>query len=204
MTNRIDHWNNIYNTKELNQVSWYQPNPEISLKLIKDSQLPKDAAIIDVGGGDSFLTDRLIDLGYSNITVLDISEKALQRAQQRLGQKAHIVQWIVSDITLFSPQIKYDLWHDRAAFHFLTTQEEIEKYKKALYSGIKKDSHFIVGTFSEIGPDRCSGINIRKYTKEGLAKEFKPDLETLQLYSEKHQTPFNTIQHFSFAHLKKY
>jgi len=200
---RKNHWNEIYSTKNLNQLSWHQPIPEISLKLIKASQLQKDAAIIDVGGGDSLLIDHLLEQGYTNLTVLDISEKALERAQQRIGQKAHLVHWINSDITLFDPPSTYDLWHDRAVFHFLTTQNDIEKYKEVLRVGVKHNSHLIVGTFSEKGPERCSGIKIKKYTKELLAKEFQPEFETLKLYSDNHQTPFNTLQPFSFAHLKK-
>ena len=126
MDNRKSHWENIYQTKDISTVSWYQPTPSTSLDLIAEMDLDKEAAIIDIGGGDSFLPDFLLKLGYTNISVLDISEKALENAKSRLGEDAKKINWIVSDITKFSPKEKYDLWHDRAAFHFLTEEKEIQ------------------------------------------------------------------------------
>src|SRR5690606_5640055 len=148
----------IYETKTLKEVSWYQPIPETSLEFIQKMSIPKDAAIIDIGGGDSFLVDYLLDLGFSNISVLDISEKAIERAKERLGNSAEKVNWIVSDITEFESEKRFDLWHDRAAFHFLTNENDIQKYVELTRKLIRKNGALIIGTFSEYGPKKCSGI----------------------------------------------
>lgn len=200
---RVAHWENIYGTKKLTEVSWYQAKPEVSLRLIHESGIQKDEAIIDIGGGDSFLVDHLIEAGYTNITVLDISQKAIERAQERLGDKAELVNWIVSDITAFEPKQEYQLWHDRAVFHFLTSPIDIEHYKSCLTQATGINSHLIVGTFSESGPDKCSGIQIKKYSKQELAEEFRAHFKTVELFNIDHPTPFNTIQNFSFVHLER-
>jgi len=200
---RKKHWENIYQTKQLAEVSWYQPNPETSLNFIEEFGIAKDARIIDVGGGDSFLVDHLLGLGFTNLTVLDISEAALQRAQQRLGEHAHIVNWIVADVTQFEPEDKYDLWHDRAAFHFLTDEVEIEKYLKTVWNSLATDGIFIIGTFSERGPTKCSGIDIKQYSEQSMDERLSKSFEKIKCVSVDHKTPVDKIQNFVFCSFKK-
>lgn len=202
MSNNKSHWESIYTNKPLTDVSWYQPTPALSLRWIQEALPSKDAAILDVGGGDSFLVDHLLAAGYGNVSVLDISEAAIDRAKVRLGRKADQVKWMVEDIVDFRSKEKYDLWHDRAAFHFLTADEQVASYKQNLLEAMPDNGQLIVGTFSESGPDRCSGINIKKYAKEELAVAFGARFETVQMLNEVHPTPFDTTQNFSFVHLK--
>lgn len=197
------HWQNIYATKDFENVSWYQKYPKTSVRLIEESNLPKDAAIIDIGGGDNYLVDALLELGYTNITVLDISENAIERAKKRLGDKANSVNWIVSDITDFQPQQKYDYWHDRAVFHFLTDDEKVAKYQRLVSGGVGNGKYFSIGTFSENGPNKCSGIEIRKYSTDDLNEKFSQNFEELERFNEVHPTPFDTTQDFSFVKFKK-
>ena len=197
-TERKAHWENIYSTKSLNEVSWYQPTPETSLDFIKKLNLPKDASIIDIGGGDSFLVDNLLALGYTNISVLDISEKAIERAKERLGNNSTKVKWIVSDIATFNPTEKYDLWHDRAAFHFLTNLKEINHYTKIITQSLSLNGYVILGTFSKNGPLKCSGIEITQYNTEDLITTFR-DLRLIESKAIEHSTPFDTTQNFTFA-----
>ena len=147
-----EHWQDIYATKGMQEVSWFQKVPEISLDLIQKVAPNKDASIIDVGGGDGFLVDNLLELGYTNITVLDISENAINRAKQRLGNIDEKVKWVISDITNFLPEKKYDVWHDRAVFHFLTEQKDIAKYKTLVNKSI--NDYFVLATFSDEGPNK--------------------------------------------------
>ncbi len=200
--NRKNHWENIYSTKELNEVSWYQPTPETSLSFVKSADLNKNARIIDIGGGDSFLVDNLIDLGYTNVSVLDISGKAIERAKKRLGKKADLVTWIESDVNDFNPEGKYDFWHDRAAFHFLTDAEEIANYSKLIEDALLQSGHAVIGTFSKTGPLKCSGIEITQYSKEELCTQFG-SLSQVDELEVGHGTPFNTTQDFIFCHFKK-
>jgi len=145
---RKNHWETVYETKQPNEVSWTQENPKTSIDFIRETQLEKSAKIIDIGGGDSKLVDYLLEEGYENISVLDISANALERAKKRLGKNAEKVTWIVSDITEFKPEVTYDIWHDRATFHFLTTSEQIKKYAEITQKWI--NGFLIIGTFSEI------------------------------------------------------
>ena len=165
-----EHWEQVYKTKTPDQVSWTQENPKTSLDYIKASKLPKNAALIDIGGGDSLLVDYLLDAGYSEITVLDISEQAIKRAQKRLEIAADKVTWIVSDILDFKPKRTYDLWHDRATFHFLTTATEIEAYKNTVTQCV--DSYMVLGVFSKEGPLKCSGLPIAQYNLAELTACF--------------------------------
>lgn len=201
--NRKNHWENIYQTKELSEVSWFQPIPKSSLDLIRKTKLSKQAKIIDVGGGDSYLVDHLLDLGYCNLTVLDISEAAIERAKKRLGERSKLVKWIVSDITTFNPSEKYDCWHDRAAFHFLTEEAEIAAYIKVLNESIAENGNLIIGTFSEKGPEKCSGIHIQQYTEKSLTKQFIVSFQKVECNTIDHETPFNTIQNFVFCRFRK-
>jgi cyclopropane fatty-acyl-phospholipid synthase-like methyltransferase len=195
------HWENVYETKNPEQVSWTQEIPKTSLNLIHSFGLDKKAKIIDIGGGDSKLVDFLIEEGFENITVLDISEKAIEKAQLRLGSKADKVNWIVSDITQFAPATQYDIWHDLAAFHFLTTEVDINKYVKTIEKSVSK--HLIIGTFSENGPQKCSGLEIKQYSQETLEKLFQKDFQVIECFTEDHTTPFDTKQNFIYCSLKR-
>ena len=200
---RKKHWENMYNTKNLNEVSWYQPTPETSLEFITNANLPRDAKIIDIGGGDSFLVDHLLELGYSNVSVLDISEKAIERAKQRLGEKAAKVTWIVSDICEFQTGEKYDFWHDRAAFHFLTKDSDIQNYLEKVGRFIFEKGLLVIGTFSETGPLKCSGIEIKQYTETSLTSLLNQFFEKIKCIIVDHKTPFDTMQNFVFCVFNK-
>lgn len=198
---RKNHWETVYETKNPNQVSWTQEIPKTSLEFIHSFELNKTAKIIDVGGGDSKLVDYLLDEGFENITVLDISEKALAKAQKRLGDKATKVNWVVSDITEYKPETTFDVWHDRATFHFLTTTEQIEKYMIIARNSVK--GYLIIGTFSENGPTKCSGLKIKQYSQKELTAEFKNGFDKIRCVTEDHKTPFDTTQNFLFCSFKK-
>ena len=198
---RKKHWETVYETKSPDEVSWTQEIPKTSLAIIDSFGLNQSAKIIDIGGGDSKLVDHLLDHGFTNITVLDISEKALEKAKLRLGEKAKMITWIVSDILEFEPADTYNVWHDRAAFHFLTTEKEIEKYQSIVE---KAASEFLViGTFSENGPLKCSGLEISQYSEEKLAAIFKNNFDKIDSVVEDHQTPFGTTQNFLFCSFRK-
>lgn len=196
-----EHWQNIYATKGMQEVSWFQQVPETSLALIQKVAPNKDAAIIDVGGGDGFLVDELLKLGYANITVLDISENAINRAKARLGDVANKVKWLVSDITEFVPTEKYDVWHDRAVFHFLTEKKDIEKYKQLVNKNVEE--HFILATFSDEGPNKCSGLEICKYSELDLKNQFNDSFTVIESFKMNHKTPFDTTQNFTFSVFQK-
>ena len=200
---RKKHWEKIYQTRALNEVSWYEPTPETSLDFIKQFNVPLTAKIIDVGGGDSLLVDHLLQLGYTNVTVLDISEAAITRAKARLGEKARLVQWIVADASSFEPAEKYDFWHDRAAFHFLTDEHEISSYLDIAQRSLAPDGILVIGTFSEQGPDKCSGIRIRQYSEAGMAERLKMFFKKIKCITIDHRTPFDTIQQFVFCSFRK-
>lgn len=201
MENRKEHWENVYNTKTPEQVSWTQAKPKTSLDFIQRSGISKSDAIIDVGGGDSNLVDFLLADGYTNITVLDISEKAIERAKLRLGDLAKDVKWVVSDITEFTPEEKYALWHDRAAFHFLTKDEDKSKYIETCKSFV--NTQVVIGTFSQEGPLKCSGIEIQRYTVASLSGILKPAFSLVSCLIEDHITPFDTEQNFIFCNFRK-
>lgn len=200
---RKSHWETIYETKALTDVSWYQPIPQTSLDFIDKTGVSKNAKIIDIGGGDSFLVDHLLDLGYKNLSVLDISHAAIERAKKRLGKKAEIVNWIVSDITLFETTEQFDVWHDRAAFHFLRSEEDIESYVQHVKNYTHENSHLIVGTFAKDGPLKCSGIEITQYSGESLRSIFSLGWDQKENQKVIHPTPFNTEQAFVFSHFSK-
>ena len=195
------HWEKVYETKKSKEISWTQLVPQTSLNFIHSYHLPKTASIIDVGGGDSNLVDHLLDEGFTNLTVLDISARALDNAKQRLGAKAEKVTWIVSDIISFEPTTTYDVWHDRATFHFLTTKEQIEKYIKVVERSVK--GYMIIATFSEVGPEKCSGLDVQQYSEEKLETILNNRFLKLHCITEDHITPFNTTQNFLFCSFKK-
>ena len=191
------HWETVYETKSPQEVSWTQEIPQISLDFIQSFQLNKDARIIDIGGGDSLLVDHLLDLGFMNLSVLDISAHAIERAKVRLGERASLVQWIVSDINDFQPEITYDLWHDRAAFHFLTAPTDINRYTRLVGNHAK---NLVIGTFSKDGPLKCSGLEITQYDEKELDELFgSHGFELKTTKREDHMTPFGSSQNFVFA-----
>lgn len=193
------HWENIYSTKTLQEVSWYQPHPETSLTFLEKLAIPFSAPIIDIGGGDSLLVDHLLALGYEDISVLDISETAIHKAQSRLGTKAAKVHWILSDVTNFEPQRRYDFWHDRATFHFLTHEDEINKYIQVMQQGLSPIGKSVIGTFALNGPTKCSGIEIRQYSETTMAERLKEVFQKIFCIPEQHTTPWKTIQEFIFC-----
>lgn len=197
------HWENVFTTKAEEEVSWFQPYPKTSMEFVELFNLPLDANIIDIGGGDSHFVDALLDKGYRNIYVLDISANAIKRAKQRLGERANKVHWIVSDVTEFEPPVQFDFWHDRAAFHFLTTEDTIYKYVSIAEDAIKKDGYLILGTFSENGPKKCSGLEIKQYSEASMSARFEVAFERIKCVTEDHTTPFNTVQNFLFCSFKR-
>ena len=199
--NKKNHWETVYETKNPDQVSWTQQIPTTSLEFIRSFNLNKNAKIIDVGGGDSKLVDYLLEEGFENITVLDISLKAIEKSKHLLGDKANRVTWIVSDITEFKPETTFELWHDRAAFHFLTSVEQIDKYIEIARQCV--NGFLTIGTFSESGPTKCSGLVIKQYNQEQLASEFKNGFNKIRCVNEDHVTPFDTTQNFLFCSFKK-
>ena len=199
-----EHWENVFSTKSENEVSWYQAYPQISIDFIQQFQLSSDAKIIDVGGGDSYLIDALLELGYSNLTVLDISAKAIEKLKNRLGTRANNkVTFIVSDILDFNPTIVYDVWHDRASFHFLTGKIQIKKYAALVALAIADKGNLVIGTFSKTGPKKCSGLDITQYSESKMIEIFKTHFDFIDSKEVEHQTPFNTIQNFIFCNFKR-
>ncbi len=192
-----NHWERVYETKQPNEVSWTQGIPQTSLDFIHSFKLPKSAKIIDVGGGDSRLVDFLLDEGFEIVTVLDISAKALERAKKRLCKKAENVNWVVSDVTDYKPETYFDVWHDRAIFHFLTTIEEIEAYLELARKVVA--GFMTIGTFSDAGPTKCSGLNIKQYSESELQEQLDGGFEKIKCITEDHQTPFGTTQNFLFC-----
>ena len=192
-SDRKKHWENIYQTKDLKDVSWYQPTPTTSLDFLKQFNIPTTAKIIDIGGGDSFLVDHLLDLGYTDLTILDISAASLDRAKQRLGDRSKKVKWIVADATTFKPTEQYDFWHDRAAFHFLTQEQEITDYIVTIQKSIKPTGILVIGTFSEQGPKKCSGIEIKQYSETTMTDRLKNFFEKVKCITVDHKTPLSLI-----------
>lgn len=199
MINKKAHWENVFETKNSNEVSWTQKYPKTAIDYLETLNLSKTANIIDVGGGDSNLVDALLDKGYSNIWILDISNTALEKAKKRLGEKANLVHWIVSDVIEFNPQIQFDFWHDRAVFHFLTEEKYISKYVQLVNNSIAENGHFLLGTFSENGPFKCSGLEIKQYSENLMKNTFSKNFEAIKCFTENHTTPFDTNQNFQFC-----
>lgn len=198
------HWENIYKTKSSKEVSWYAPHLGKSLEFIVGLGLPKNAQVIDIGGGASTLPDDLLAEGFKNITVLDISSEALEVSKKRLGGRAQSIQWIESDATKASLPIgRYDLWHDRAVFHFLTEQQDRIKYVKILKDALKPGGYILVATFGPNGPLKCSGLEIVRYSAEGLQKELGQEFRLEKQLIEIHSTPFNITQEFLYCLFKR-
>lgn len=198
------HWEKVYTSRAPEAVGWFQPRAEVSLDLIKASGVGKDAGIIDVGGGASTLVDDLVANGYADLTVLDLSAAALQAARQRLGAKESMVRWIEDDITTakLAPH-RYDVWHDRAVFHFLIAAEQRAAYVRAVLHAVKPGGHVIVATFAEDGPTQCSGLPVVRYRPHELQHEFGGEFILLDHRKEAHHTPFGTVQQFTYCHFRR-
>ncbi len=199
-----DHWERVYGTRPTDSVSWYQPHADRSLRLIEQAGIGVEAAIIDVGGGASTLVDGLLARGFRNITVLDLSDAALQAARQRLGQRASAVQWRVADVTTAElPRHGYDLWHDRAVFHFLMSPEDRQAYVRKVLHSVRPGGHVIVATFAEDGPLQCSGLPVMRYDADGLHAEFGEAFTLVGHEREVHHTLMGSTQQFTYCYCRK-
>jgi SAM-dependent methyltransferase len=198
-TDRQAHWQNVYTSKDEKAVSWFQDRPAISLAFIAAAKVQPDAAIIDIGGGASRLVDALLDDGYSNVTVLDLSEAALTASRKRIGPRAELVKWVAADVTTWQPSEQYDLWHDRAAFHFLTEEDDRQAYVWRLMTALRNGGQVIIGTFSLDGPQRCSGLPVMRYDAASLAAVLGPRFRLLASRVEEHRTPWGASQIFQFS-----
>ena len=197
------HWDKIYTNKAPNQVSWYRRHLETSLALIIRATNDRTASVIDVGGGESTLVDDLLDQGFQNITVLDLSEAAMEVNKTRLREKASSVRWIIADITRIElePNV-YDVWHDRAVFHFLTAREQRAAYVRQVAHSVKPGGHIIVSTFGPEGPIKCSGLDVVRYDADSLHHEFGMRFRLVESSKEVHQTPFGTTQQFLYCYCR--
>ncbi len=196
---RHAHWENVYATRSPDEVSWYQRSPETSLALIERAGVAKDAPIIDVGGGASRLVEALLERGFADVTVLDISERALHCARERLGDRATEVRWIAADVTQVKLERRFALWHDRAAFHFLIDEEDRRRYRELLHRSTAPGAHVLMATFALDGPDRCSGLPVQRHSPETLQAALGSDLELVESRDEDHVTPSGSVQRFTFA-----
>ena len=199
MSTRQTHWDDVYSTKAADTVSWFQPRAEMSMLLIAESGAFDDSAVIDIGGGSSVLVDQLLDADFSDVTVLDISERALVGSKERLGDDANQVHWIVSDVLEWAPARSYDVWHDRAVFHFLTDERDQAVYRTTLLKALSPDGMVGIGTFAEDGPERCSGLPVKRWSAAALAFELGPEFRLIESLRENHRTPAGAVQPFTWA-----
>jgi SAM-dependent methyltransferase len=193
------HWQRVYDEKMPAEVSWYQPVPDKSLQLIRGTGLARNEPVLDVGGGASTLVDHLHADGYTDITVMDISGRALELARARLGESADAINWIESDVTAFEPQRRYALWHDRAAFHFLTDAADRDRYIDVAKRALKPGGYFVLATFGPEGPERCSGVEIRRYGIEQLQELFGGGFKLGGYELDQHVTPMGSAQQFLYS-----
>ena len=196
---RKQHWEEVYRQKAEDAVSWFQVHPDISLELIRAAGLQPSDPLIDVGGGASRLVDHLLGEGYRDLTVLDISEAALERAGARLGPRALEVQWLVADVTRWHPERRYRLWHDRAVFHFLTEAADRAAYVANLRAALGDGGRALIASFAPDGPERCSGLPVRRYAPESLATELGPEFRLAEHRAEQHITPAGRVQSFQYS-----
>jgi len=200
---RKQHWETVYAKKAENEVSWFQQEPAVSIEFIRHCGADKDAAIIDIGGGESRLVDRLLDAGYSNVTVLDLSAHAIEHTRARLKERAAAVNWIVADITAWTPPRRYRLWHDRAVLHFLTEPQERKAYIRVLAEAVEPGGCVVISTFALDGPERCSGLPVMRYSGKTLAAELGREFRLIETVSEDHRTPGGAVQRFQFSRLQR-
>jgi trans-aconitate methyltransferase len=193
---RRDHWQAVYNNKAENEVSWFQESPALSIELLKQVGATPNSAVIDIGGGASRLVDNLVDRDYVDVTVLDLSKAALDVARLRLGSLADRVSWITADVTAWQPQRAYDVWHDRAAFHFLTEESDRAAYVTRLVRGVKPGGHIIIATFALDGPEKCSGLPVMRYSPERLGQTLGQAFQLVEMRQHTHSTPWKSEQKF--------
>jgi SAM-dependent methyltransferase len=198
-TDRKAHWEAVYTTKGENEVSWFQDNPAPSLELIDLARPTKESHIVDIGGGASRLVDRLLARGFSHVSVLDISAAALDVAKARLGARASSVQWIVADVTTWHSAQKFDIWHDRAAFHFLIDPKDRAAYVARMKQALRPGGHAMIATFAIDGPEKCSGLPVNRYDPPGLARELGEGFVLVESRRHDHATPWNSKQRFQFS-----
>ena len=200
---RKAHWENVYTTKGEKEVSWFQENPAPSLELIALAGLSADATIIDIGGGASRFVDALVERKIGQITVLDLSAAALDAAKERLGERGAGVEWVVADVTTWEPSQTYDLWHDRATFHFLTDASDRSAYVRHLKKAVRSGGHVIIGTFALDGPERCSGLPIVRYDEGMLGAILGSDFRLIDSRRHDHTTPWGAVQRFRFSTFRR-
>ncbi len=200
---RQDHWQDVYVSKGESEVSWFQESPEPSLELLKKAGASQSSSVIDIGGGASRLVDRLVEEGFGDLTVLDLSEAALAASRTRLGDRGTAVEWIAADVTQWRPRRTYDFWHDRAAFHFLVDEPDREAYVERLVQALPVGAHAIIGTFAPDGPEKCSGLPVQRYDSERLAEVLGQRFELLGSLCHRHLTPWNSEQRFQFSTFKR-
>jgi len=198
-----DHWDNVYQTKAITDVSWYEPHAEQSLALIRSTGVRPTEPIIDVGGGASFLADELLAAGYCDLTVLEISAAVLDKRRERFGAHGSSVTLLHQDVRTFQPQRRYALWHDRAVFHFLTDPADRQLYVRAVNRALGPGAHLIIATFGPSGPQRCSGLPTMRYDPQTLASELGPDFKLVESSLVLHQTPWNTPQQFLYCRFER-
>lgn len=194
-----EHWQQMYSTRQEQELSWFEEAPAISLELLLAPPLEIDAPVLDVGGGASRLVDALLDRGFTQAAVLDISAAALEKSKRRLASRASQVRWIVSDITSWEPDVKYRAWHDRAVFHFLTTAEQRFAYRSTLEKAVAPGGTVVIGTFALDGPERCSGLPVQRYSPESLAAELGRSFSLTTVRWVDHATPSGKVQRFQFS-----
>ena len=197
----MKYWDEVYSSKPSTELGWYQRHPEISLSLIEKLTPGLDAGIIDVGGGDSSLTEFLLQRGFNDLSVLDVSKNAIDKSRVRLGPQGALVDWITTDIVDFKPRRRYDLWHDRACFHFLTSKEEVSRYVQLTHEALEAGGHLIIGAFSVNGPERCSGLPVHRYDKQDLEEVFS-GFELIEHRYLVHHTPTGNEQNYIFCLFK--
>jgi len=200
---RQAHWENVYQTKGERDVSWFQESPAISLDLIRATGVKAGGSIIDIGGGASRLVDALLDAGFEAVTILDLSEKALATSKTRLGERSAKVKWVAADVTVWQPSEIYDVWHDRAAFHFLTNPNDRVAYAQRALRAVRPGGHVIIGTFAPDGPERCSGLPVARHDAASLSETLGPSFELVESRNHGHQTPTGTIQKFQFSRFRR-
>ncbi len=200
---RKSHWEGVYAKKTPGEVSWYQIEPAVSLELIASTGISPAGKIIDVGAGASTLVDKLLGQGFQDLTVLDISSKALDYAKERLGIRAKAVKWIQADVTEFEFPEKYDLWHDRAVFHFLTEEADRKKYARNMEKALNASGHAIIAAFAMNGPAKCSGLDVERYSPERLSREVGSSFQLIKSFEETHVTPWQAEQKFMYCCFKK-
>lgn len=198
-----NYWDTVYARNSAEKLGWFQPDAGPSIKMLESAELDKQAEIIDIGGGDSFFAEHLLDLGYTNITIVEISELAIERAKKRLGEKAEYIHWVNANILDFKPEKKFELWHDRAVFHFLTDAEDILTYKKRVSASLIERGKLMLACFSELGPEKCSGLPVTRYSESNLYKLFSPELHMIRWQYHEHITPSKSKQNYVYSCFSK-